>query len=211
MNRPALCREAIFDAALRLIDAEGVEALTMRRLAGELEVGTMSLYSHVPNKDELLDGVVGTVAGEMALPPAGPGWRESARHMLMEFRRVCLLHPHVVPLLVNRPPTSAQGGSLMEAGFELVRGAGADEKTTARAYRLVVSYAIGFVSLETAGFFRATGPAVMSRAADPDFPRTAEVAPYMVEWDVDEEFSAGLDVILDFLSHHIGVEDDDGI
>jgi hypothetical protein len=127
--------------------------------------------------------------------------------MLLDFRRVSRRHPHVVPLLVNRPPTSAEGGNLMEAGFEFLRRAGVDEKMTARAYRLVVSYAIGFVSLETAGFFRATGPAVMSRADDPEFPRTAEVAPYMVEWDADEEFSAGLDVILDFLAEHTAVED----
>ena len=207
MNRPPLSRETIFEAALRIVDAEGVDGLTMRRLAGELEVGTMSLYSHVPNKDDLLDGLVGTVAGQMALPPAGMPWREAVRYMLMEFRRVCGRHPHVVPLLVNRPPTSTQGGTLMEAGFELVRRAGVDEKMTARAYRLVVSYAIGFVSLETAGFFRATGPAVMSRAAGTEFPRTTEIAPYLVEWDADEEFLPGLDVILDFLSGHADLEE----
>ena len=207
MSRPALSRAAIFEVALRLIDAEGVDALTMRRLAGELGVGTMSLYSHVPNKDDVLDGVVGTVAGEIELPPPELGWRESARFLLIAFRRVCRRHPHVVPLLVNRPPTSAEGGSLMEAGFELLRSAGVDEKMTAKGYRLALSYAIGFVSLETSGFFRATGPAVMSRAGDPEFPRTAEVAPYMVDWDADEEFSAGLDVLLDFLSGHTEVED----
>lgn len=208
MSRPALSRETIFEAALRLVDTGGIEALTMRRLAGELGVGTMSIYSHVPNKDDLLDGVVGTVAGEIRLPPGAEGWREAARYLLAEFRRVCRLHPNVVPLMINRPPTSRQGGHLVEAGFEYLRHAGVDEKMTARAYRLVVSYAIGFVSLETSGFFDASGPAAVTRSQEPEaFPRTTEIAPFLLEWDADEEFQAGLDVILDFLSEHTSGED----
>jgi len=202
-TRPALGRESIFRAALRLVDTEGIDALTMRRLAAELGVGTMSLYSHVPNKDELLDGVVGTVAGEMAMPPAAPGWRNAARFMVSEFRRVALLHPNVVPLLINRPPTSVAGMRLIEAGFDSVRRAGVDEKTTAQAYRLVLSYAIGFVSLETGGFFQASGPAASGPTVAPEeFPRIMEMAPYLLVWDAEEEFTAGLEILLDFLARH---------
>jgi TetR/AcrR family tetracycline transcriptional repressor len=200
-HRPALSRESIFRAALDLVDTDGIDALTMRRLATRLEVGTMSLYSHVLGKEELLDGVVATVAGEIGVAGPDQDWRQAARFMVTEFRRVARRHPNVVPLLINRPPASTEGMNLIEAGFEYLRRAGVDEKKMAQAYRLVISYAIGFVSLETAGFFSSSGPAAMSRARDPvAFPRVTEVAPYLVEWDPDEEFDAGLDVLLDVIS-----------
>ncbi|MDQ6725753.1 MAG: TetR/AcrR family transcriptional regulator C-terminal domain-containing protein [Actinomycetota bacterium] len=203
MSRPPLSRESIFETALHLVDAHGIGALTMRRLAAEMGVGTMSLYSHVPNKDDLLDGVVGTVAGEIGVAPVGSDWRQAVRHMLSEFRRVARRHPNVVPLMVTRPPASTQGMNLVEAGFDHLRRAGVDEKTMARAYRLVVSYAIGFVSLETGGFFSSAGPAAMDRARESErFPTVAGVAPYLIEWDAEEEFRAGIDIILDYISGH---------
>jgi len=175
----------------------------MRRLAAAMGVGTMSLYGHVPNKDDLLDGVVGAVAGEIGVGPPDEDWRRAIRFMASEFRRVAHRHPNVVPLMINRPPASTQGMGLVEAGFEYLRRAGVDEKTMARAYRLVVSYAIGFVSLETAGFFRSTGPEAMRRSREPEtFPRMAEVAPYLLEWDADAEFETGLNILLDHLAEH---------
>lgn len=201
MTHPTLSRESIFEAALHLVDTEGIEALTMRRLAADLGVGTMSLYSHVPNKDDLLDGVVATVAGEIGVAGTDEDWRRAVRFMVTEFRRVARRHPNVVPLLISRPPTSTEGMNLVEAGFGYLRRAGVDGRMMARAYRLVISYAIGFVSLEAGGFFTSAGPAAMSRALDPEaFPRVAEVAPYLLEWDADEEFNAGLDVLLDAIS-----------
>lgn len=196
---------AVFAAALAIIDAEGIEALTMRRLGQELSTPTMTLYGLVTGKEEVLDGVIGAVAGEISVPATAVSWREALRSILTEFRRVCLRHPNVVPLLVHRPPTSPQGAGVVEAGFAYVRAAGFEERSTAQAYRRVLSYAVGFVALETAGFFAATGSAAAGRARDLDaFPHTSEVAPYLAEWDPDEEFLAGVDAILESIAHDLG-------
>ncbi len=203
MSRPPLTRESIFEAALHLVDTQGIDALTMRRLAANMGVGTMSLYGHIPNKDDVLDGVVGTVAGKIGVADADQDWRQAVRFMVSEFRRVACLHPNVVPLMISRPPVSPQGMQLIETVFDHLRRAGLDERMTARAYCLMVSYAIGFVSLETGGFFRASGPAAAERAREPAaFPRVTEVAPYLLRWDADEQFDADVDILLDSISRH---------
>ena len=201
-TRPALSADVIFLAALRLVDAEGLEALTMRRLAAELDVATMSIYGHVPNKDDLLLGVVNLATSEIALPePGTPPW-EALKAITREFRRVSLHHPNLVPLIVRRPPTGAHGLRTLEAAFDAVRRAGVEPALTTRAYRLMASYAIGFVSLECGGYFRPLDMAAGDQVApiDPaELPRVIEMAPYLAEWDADEEFEAGMDVLIGVL------------
>jgi len=203
-TRTSLSRTRIFQEALRLVDEEGIDALTMRRLAGQLGVGTMSLYNHVPNKDDLLDGLVGTVLAEMAPPPSAPaGWREALGFMATEFRRIGVLHPHAVPLMTDRRPGSQEGLRLVEAIFDALARAGMDRQAAATAYRLTTSYVLGFVILESGGFFRSSGPAAARRTRDnDDFPRVVEAVPYLLDFDSDAEFAAGLDAMLDFIARH---------
>ena len=158
MTRLVLTPEVIFDAALRMVDAKGVEALTMRRLAAELGVAPMSIYSHVANKDELLIGLVNLATAEMALPdPQTPPW-EALRALTREFRRVTKLHPNLVPLIMTRPPTGLNGLRTLESALDALRRAGIPAARVATAYRLSASFAIGFVSLEAGGFFRRNRP-----------------------------------------------------
>lgn len=204
MTRPALSSEVVFDAALRMVDAEGVEALTMRRLAADLGVAPMSIYSHVPNKDDLLIGMVNLATAEITLPdPGTPPW-EALRALTREFRRVTKLHPNLVPLIMTRPPTGANGLRTLESALDALRRAGIPPDRVARAYRLSASFAIGFVSLEAGGFFRPVAPAPDAPpvAAVPldGMPRIVEAAPYLAKWDADAEFEAGMDVIVDALS-----------
>ena len=102
-RRSALTREKVLATALRLIDEDGVEALSMRRLGKALGRDPMRLYRFAASKDELLDGVVELVLGELAMPNAGDGWEDALRHTAHAFRGIALAHPHVVPLLVTRP------------------------------------------------------------------------------------------------------------
>ena len=208
-QRDPLTRERILDAAVRLIDDEGLGAVTMRRLANDLGVGTMSLYTYVPNKEELLDAVLEVVGSEIRLPlldPADP--LQSIRELLREFRRVANLHPNLVPLVNSRPPATAESLRPLEAGFDAFRQAGLDAREAVQAYRLLVSYAIGFISLETGGFFRDSADAA-SRAVPPDqgvleqFPRVAEAAPHLFDWDADAEFENGIDAFLAHLRSRI--------
>src|SRR6478752_10003487 len=107
-RRPALTRVQIITAAVAIIDADGVEALTMRRLGQALDRDPMTIYRHAADKDALLDGVVEHVAAELITsrePDSNGdgGWEAVLHRTAHTFRRVALAHPHVVPLLLTRP------------------------------------------------------------------------------------------------------------
>ena len=198
-----LTAEAIFQAALRLVDAEGLDALTMRRLATELDVAPMSIYGHVPNKDDLLLGVVNAATSKIALPdPHTPPW-EALRAVTREFRRVALEHPNLMPLIVRRPPTGSEGLLTLESALDALLRAGLEPALTARAYRLMASFAIGFVSLECGGYFDPVDVGAggqVAPIAPAALPRIAQMAPHLMKWDADEEFEAGMDVLIGVLS-----------
>lgn len=203
MTKPALTAEGIYRAALRLADAEGLDALTMRGLAAEIGVATMSLYSHVATKDDLLLGVVNLVNEELRLPePGTPPW-EALKSVTREFRRVSLEHPNLVPLIMRRPPTGSEGLLTLEAALDALRRAGIPPELTGQAYRLSASFAIGFVSLECGGFFHPVDVEAGERVAPIDLsaiPRILELAPYLASWDADEEFERGMDAVMGVLA-----------
>lgn len=202
-TRLSLSAEAILQAALRLVDDEGIEALTMRRLAGELGVATMSLYGHVSNKDELLLGVVDLATREITLPEPGTEPWKALRSIIRNFRKAALRHPNLVPLIVRQPPTGIEGLHTLEAALDALRRAGMEPGDAAYAYRLTASYAIGFVSLECGGFFKP-----LSLRVDPadlaTLPRIVQTAPHLAEWDADAEFERGMDLIIEALRAKIG-------
>ena len=207
MTRFVLNADGIFRAALRLVDTEGLDALTMRRLAADMGVATMSLYGHVPTKEDLLLGVVNMVTAEIELPgPETPPW-QALRSVTREFRRVALGHPNLVPLIVRQPPTGSQGLLILEAALDALRRAGLDPSMTAKAYRLTASFAIGFVSLECGGFFRPVDVAAGQQFAPIDVsavPRIAEVGPHLASWDADAEFENGMDALIGVVSGWAG-------
>jgi len=215
--RLVLSADVIFRAALRLVDQDGVDALTMRRLASDLGVAPMSLYGHVPNKDDLLVGLVDVATAEIVLPPPETEPWEALRSITREFRRVALRHPNLVPLITTRPPGGAAGLRTLEAALDALARAGIDPADRARAYRLSASFAIGFVVLESGGFFRPVEPAATAgagMAAPPDpaaVPRIGETAPYLAAWDSDDEFESGMDVIIASLARGTGSRGPGGV
>lgn len=195
----ALSAEGIFRAALRLVDADGIEALTMRRLAADLGVAPMSLYGHVPTKEHLLLGLVDMVTSEITLPgPGTPPW-DALRMVTRNYRRVALQHPNLVPLTMRQPPTGSEGLLTLEAALDALRRAGLSPQMTARAYRLMSSFAIGRVSLEAGGFFRPVDIAAGAAVAPVDVgavPRVVETAPFLAVWDADQEFEDAMDDLI---------------
>ena len=140
MQRVVLSAELIFSSALRLADDEGLDALTMRRLAETIGVATMSLYSHVATKEDVIRGLLNLVTGEIILPtPDTPPW-EALRSVTREFRRVALRHPNLVPLIMREPPTGAEGPGLSDRAL-----AGAD-----RRVRIVMAAAVDSLNVATA-------------------------------------------------------------
>src|ERR1700689_4663767 len=95
--------DVVLTTALEIIDRDGAEGLSMRRLARALDRDPMILYRHAPNKAALLDGVVEVVLAQLKVDPADPDWAAQLRAVARDYRQLALAHPHVVPLLVTRP------------------------------------------------------------------------------------------------------------
>jgi AcrR family transcriptional regulator len=194
--RPALTRDAVLGAALKVIDERGLGACTMRAVARELGVEAMSLYWHVEGKDALLDGVVERVIGEVpSTPPGEGGWRDGMAAFARGFRAVALAHPNAVPLLAARARVAyAAAGRAAEGGIALLEGAGFDRATAIRATRTVSRYVVGFTLAEGGG----TG-APAPGGDGPPSPALGELLEAVAHDDPEELFSFGLDAILDGL------------
>ncbi len=149
-----LTRERILSAALALVDEEGMEALSMRRLAKELGVDPMAIYHHLPNKRALLSAIIERVFSEMRVPePEGvEGWRERVRAWARAFREVARAHPRLVPHLASYPEAAAE--ATLESTEELYaafEAAGMAPRQIVGAVGVVVDYLIGFALAETSG------------------------------------------------------------
>jgi AcrR family transcriptional regulator len=197
-----LTRQRVLEAALRIVDSEGLAALTMRRLGRELGVEAMSLYRHVPNKEALLDGIVELIVLEIDVPSWPDGdWKEATRHILRSYRRAAHAHPNAFPLVTMRPLNTPEALRRLDVTFEIFRRAGFDEATAIVAFRTLAGYTRGFALEEVTG--RALGALppgtdrIDPRALPADeFPRIAELAPQLVAANRDAEFERGVDLIL---------------
>ena len=197
-KRRPLDRRRILEAAVRFVDREGLEALSMRKLGAELGVEAMSLYNHVPNKSALLDGMVEVLLGELEVPPEDIGWEERVREAYRAFRRLALEHPNVFPLLIVRPPDTMDGIWLVEEFLKTLRGAGFDPDTALYAFRALSSYASGYAMSEIRGFAMEPSGARPGalRLPQGDFPHIHELDAHLGEVDRDAEFEFGLDLII---------------
>ncbi len=201
-ERNPLSRERVLEAAVRYVDREGLEALSMRKLGAELGVEAMSLYNHVPNKSALLDGMVEVLLGELEVPPEDGDWEERIRAGYRAFRRLAHEHPNVFPLLVNRPPETMDGVWLVEEFLRTLADAGFDAKTALHAFRTLSSYTFGYAMAEIRGFALepdGSRPGIQKILPE-EFPRLSELGPYLESLDHDAEFEFGLDLILSGLS-----------
>ena len=178
--RPPLTRRRILEAALQLVDREGVAALSMRRLGRELGVEAMSLYHHVPHKEALLDGIVELLVAEVHIPPPGAGpWEALQRAIARSYRRMAHAHPRAFPLVATRPLTTPGALGRRDAVLAIFRAAGFDRETAYRGFRTLASYASGYALDEITRQARVA-------AASPPAP---------VAHDGDAEFEFGLDLI----------------
>jgi TetR/AcrR family tetracycline transcriptional repressor len=197
-KRRPLDRRRILEAAVRFVDREGLEALSMRKLGAELGVEAMSLYNHVPNKSALLDGMVEVLLGELEVPPEDAGWEERVREAYRAFRRLALEHPNVFPLFIVRPPDTMDGIWLVEEFLKTLRGAGFDPDTALYAFRALSSYASGYAMAEIRGFAMEPSGVRLGALTLPQdsFPYIHELGAHLGEVDRDAEFEFGLDLIL---------------
>jgi AcrR family transcriptional regulator len=197
-------RAQVLAAAVAFVDENGLHALSMRRLAAELGVGTMTLYNHVPNKEALLNGLVQTILEEIEIPgPDVKPWSEKVRFILRSFRQVAHRHPTVIELIPVNPPWTPPALRATEVGVAALKEAGFGDEAAAHAYRLLASYVVGYVSLELGGFFSMDESRVDADFPFDDFPHLLAAAPYFVSWDPEVEFDLGINVILAGLEHQL--------
>ena len=197
----------MLEAAVELADREGLGALTMRRLGAMLGVEAMSLYKHVSGKDEILDGIVELVIGEIDVPAPGTDWKEAMRRRAVSARDVLNRHSWAVGLLESRPVEGPVALRYLDAILGTLRTAGFSIEDAAHAFWLLDSYVYGCVIQEAnlspttpEAEAETTDPAI-EQAATTEYPHLAEVAAHASEagYSFDTEFDFGLDLILDAL------------
>ena len=198
-RREPLSRQAIVEAAVRVLDAEGVDALTVRRLGEELGTGSATLYWHIGSKDELAELVYDRVMGEIELPPPDPSrWQEQVKDLARQAYGTMLRHNDVVRLSLGRLPVGPNMLRVMEWSLDLLRKAGIPDQAAAYAGDILGRYidasvlevtSPGGPDLEAVGRYFGSLP--------PDqFPNIAALSGAMFAGDDDDRFEFGLELLV---------------
>lgn len=218
-DRPArgtLSRDQVLAAAVRVIDADGLEGLTMRRLGQELDRDPMTLYRYTPNRAALLDGVAERVLDELDLPTDGSQWQVVLRRVARDFRTLALAHPHVVPLLVTRPPMTPLGlrplGTLrpLERMLELLTDAGFPPADALHVYRTYFGFLFGSILNELQEVTKDAEESEallrlgLHRLPAATFPHLRALASELASFDGAAELDLGLEALLTGL--HVQLE-----
>jgi AcrR family transcriptional regulator len=198
-ERAALTPERIRERALRLIDDDGLEGFSTRKLGAALGCEAMAIYWYYPSKDALLDAVVEELISRLPIEPAEEGdWIGALRNLAHAYRRLAHQHPKAFPLLATRRFATEGTYRFLEGIFSLAREAGLDDRSTARFFRLVSSYIAGAALDELAGP-RHPEMAKSLAGARTAFPRVEAVFSWLAPEHDDETFSFGLELLLDAL------------
>ncbi len=204
-----LTRERIVAAAVELIEREGVDAVSMRRIAAELGSGVMSLYNHVPSKDALLDGVAEQVmSGIDFSSEPGASWEDLLRAQARAFRQIARAHPRCTMVVVSRPNASATGLRPIEHALGTLRSAGFAGDEAVRVVRAFVAYIVGSLLREvgvapsvapqhqggqSADGARGVGKLQLNPA---EFPQVTRLAAELMQSDHDADFEFGLELLM---------------
>ena len=221
-RREPISREAIVTAAIRLLDREGLAALSMRRLAEELGTGAASLYWHVGSKDGLLDLVFDELIGEEQVPEADPSrWQEQLKDIARAQRRISLRHPYLVRISIGRIPMGPNALRFSERVIAILRAGGLPPRLAVQGYLLLIATVNGFTVDETGvddggppgpdGNAPPSDPAIRQEAADmardyvaslpaEQFPNMVALADEFAFADADERFEMLIDIFVDGLA-----------
>jgi len=206
--RIPLSRERVLHAAVTFADENGLEALSMRKLGEAVGVEAMSLYTHVANKDDLLDGMIDMVFSEIDLPSGEDGWKTAMRQRAISVRRVLSRHRWAIGLMESRTSPGPATLRHHDAVIGCLRDAGFSIELAAHAYSVLDSYIYGFALQErglpfnTPAESSALAHAMLARLPADDYPHLAEFTLRHVlqaGYDYGNEYGFGLDLILDGL------------
>jgi AcrR family transcriptional regulator len=205
--RKRLTRDAVVAAALKIIDRQGVEALTMRRLGQTLGVEAMAVYRHVANKDDLIAGVVERLFSEFDVPEPEPqSWRTGVHEAFDSYADIAERHPKAFPLLVGDPAFVGEALRRSDRLFALFRAGGFDNEETLLAVATLASYADGFMLPHVAHKAKKRGQSQRrSRRSDADVatPNIDATIPHRERVYSREGFHDAIDTILDGLEARV--------
>lgn len=203
-----LSRDIVLAKALEMVDAEGLDALTMRRLGQELGRDPMSLYRYAENRGALLDGVSELVLDQLTIHQEDPDWKAQLRAIAHNLRALALQHPNVVPLLVTRPLSTPLGlrplGTLrpLEKILSLLVAAGFEPADALHVYRVYYGFLYGHILNELQEFV--VDPEEnevllrlgLHRLPAKEFPRLRALASALTDYDGASELDQGLTILL---------------
>jgi len=207
-RRAPLSRGRVLRAAVALADVGGIESLSMRKLAEDLGVVPMALYKHVANKEELLDGMIDVVVGEIDPPAAGTEWKSAVRQRILSARQALLRHPWASFVIESKKTPTPMVLEYMDSMIGLFRAGGFSVNLTHHVMHVIGSRVMGF-SQELFNDSRTVDPevqAVMTRELGPKFPNVLAIAmaashegESVVGQGCDDqfEFEFALDLLLD--------------
>ncbi|MBT2248181.1 TetR/AcrR family transcriptional regulator C-terminal domain-containing protein [Arthrobacter sp. BHU FT2] len=214
---PPLNRQRVISAALEVIDAEGVTALTMRRLGRELGTDPMNLYRHTKNRCALLDAVAEHVMDDLPVLSGDAEWKGQLRLLAHELRLVALRHPNLAPLLLTQPLSTPLGlrppGTLrpLENILSLLTAAGFAPADTARVYRAFQALLCGHIIIELQKYIvdpDEDEPLLrlgLQRLPARAFPQLRALAPALAQYDGASELDQSLDILLTGLETQLGL------
>lgn len=201
-------RAAVLSAALEIVDRDGVDGLSMRRLAEAVGRDPMVIYRHVPNKAAVLDGVAEIIFGQLSVDATALDWVAEVRRVAREFRRVALEHPRVVPLLVTRPLATPLGQRPpavvrpLEDMLALLTHIGYTEVDSLHIYRALFGFLYGHVLNELQELVESPDETDdllrlgLYRLPIGEFPLVRDLASVLAAYDGAVELERGLDILL---------------
>jgi len=204
-KRAPLNRDRVLRAALELADVGGSGGLTMQGIGRRLGVEAMSLYRHVRNKDEILDGMVDLVFAEIELPADRSSWRTVVRARSISARAALRRHPWAITLMESRMAPGPANLRNHEDTLAVLLDSGCSATVATHAYNLVDSYVLGFALQEVnlpfsnAEELSAVGEGLLAQVPADRYPNLARVGAELLAsgFDYADEFEFGLDLILD--------------
>ena len=195
--RRPLNRDRIIAGALVLIEREGLDAFSTRKLGAILGVEAMALYHHFPSKEELLDALAEHLLTLVELPVENLPWQGWLKQVAMNYRRMALRHPGTFPILITRRYRAHGSFAFFEANLRVLTAAGFSVREALRLTRTIGSFVNGVLLAEIAGRRSAGVGDRMMRALPPGLPLIKQAAPYLNSAAMDGTFEYGLGLILE--------------
>jgi len=209
-QRSALSRDRIVERAIVIADAEGIDAVSMRRIASDLGATPMALYNHVANKDELMKGIAGALLEEIDVSALDPNdWAAAIKTGYTEFRRVLLRHPNLFSVLQRKTEVSPDALRPIELAMSILQSAGFSPGEALRAHWTLSGFAMGHVLWQMTnpllddedGMSALQAHAMRHRQtlSDNEFPCLIAALPAMESYDMDAAWEWGIDAIIEGL------------